>query len=67
MHFAPAVADHVYIVLVFDNRGIGQSTYSSDEDFGMQDMADDTIALIRHLGWKKVDLLGYSMVGLCAA
>jgi pimeloyl-ACP methyl ester carboxylesterase len=69
-------------VLVFDNRGMGNSSLSSsscDEEqkstsssttttstkrFSVEDMADDTVLLVKHLGWKEVDLLGFSMGGM---
>ncbi|CAG8484677.1 8520_t:CDS:2 [Paraglomus brasilianum] len=58
-------------VIVFDNRGIGESTVASGNDPCSIDlMAQDTIALIKHLAIKKFNLLGWSMGGqiaLCVA
>jgi pimeloyl-ACP methyl ester carboxylesterase len=52
-------------VLIFDNRGIGSSVLpKGKERFSVTDMADDTILLVKHLGWSVIDLLGYSMGGL---
>ncbi|CAG8760229.1 34866_t:CDS:2, partial [Racocetra persica] len=57
--------------IVFDNRGIGESTVSSyDDPITIELMAQDTIELIRHLGIKRFNLFGGSMGGniaLCAA
>ncbi|KAF8586614.1 alpha/beta-hydrolase [Ramaria rubella] len=54
-------------VLVYDHRGIGESTYSTpgkDEDISIESMARDLLALIQHVGWKNVDVLGFSMGGV---
>ncbi|CAG8805755.1 18877_t:CDS:2, partial [Gigaspora rosea] len=49
-------------VIVFDNRGIGESSVaSSDDPISIDLMAEDTIALIRHLKIKRFNLLGWSM------
>ncbi|RIB25626.1 Alpha/Beta hydrolase protein [Gigaspora rosea] len=51
-------------VIVFDNRGIGESSVaSSDDPISIDLMAEDTIALIRHLKIKRFNLLGWSMGG----
>ncbi len=52
-------------VLIFDNRGIGQSD-CPDEEYSLENMADDTIALMNELGIKKPFLLGHSMGGCIA-
>lgn len=50
-------------VVIFDNRGIGDSeTSKSPYDFG--DLADDTIALARHLGLDDAHFVGVSMGGM---
>ncbi|CAG8452785.1 6090_t:CDS:2 [Dentiscutata erythropus] len=58
-------------VIVFDNRGIGESTVVSLSDpITIELMAQDTIELIKHLGIKKFNLFGGSMGGniaLCIA
>ncbi|GAA5846537.1 hypothetical protein JCM3766R1_002523 [Sporobolomyces carnicolor] len=54
-------------VLIFDNRGIGSSTIpveKRDQSYDIQDMAQDVIALVKHLGWTKMDILGFSMGGM---
>ncbi|GAA93440.1 uncharacterized protein L969DRAFT_581954 [Mixia osmundae IAM 14324] len=56
-------------VLVFDNRFIGESQGSKelrDEGWTVQDMASDVAELVAHLGWKTIDLLGFSMGGMIA-
>jgi len=59
-------------VLVFDNRAMGESRVSAENEssrnFGISlaAMAQDTAALIDHLGWDTVDVLGWSMGGMIA-
>ncbi|CAG8579271.1 507_t:CDS:2 [Gigaspora margarita] len=49
-------------VIVFDNRGIGESTVVSQSDpITIELMAQDTIELIKHLGIKNFNLFGGSM------
>ena len=52
-------------VLVFDNRGIGESEIP-EGPYTIQEMAEDTLALIQHLGWSTVQLMGISMGGMIA-
>lgn len=56
-----ALSKHFQLIL-FDNRGVGRSD-SPENPFTIENMADDTIALIDYLGLKKVHLLGHSMGG----
>lgn len=50
-------------VLYFDNRGIGDSESSKTAyDFG--DLADDTAALARHVGFERAHFVGVSMGGM---
>lgn len=57
-----------YSVLVFDNRGIGESDkplmrYSTSE------MARDTLELLEHVGWtrpRSLNVVGISMGGMIA-
>ncbi|GAA5953844.1 hypothetical protein JCM3765_000667 [Sporobolomyces pararoseus] len=54
-------------VLIFDNRGIGSSTIppeKKDDPYTVDDMARDVISLIQHVGFKTVDILGFSMGGM---
>ncbi|RIB06328.1 Alpha/Beta hydrolase protein [Gigaspora rosea] len=51
-------------VIVFDNRGMGESSVVSQYDpISLDLMAQDTIALIKHLGIKRFNLLGWSSGG----
>lgn len=49
-----------YKVIVFDNRGIGEST-ATDKKFSIELFADDTAGLLDALGIKKAHILGWSM------
>ncbi|GAA5999445.1 alpha/beta fold hydrolase [Rhodotorula paludigena] len=65
---AQSLAEH-RSVLIFDNRGIGASTVPrerADEPYDVRDMARDVVELVNHLGWKEIDLLGFSMGGMIA-
>ncbi len=49
-------------VILIDNRGHGASEKLYDPKlYGAPIMADDAVALLDHLGLKKVDIMGYSM------
>jgi pimeloyl-ACP methyl ester carboxylesterase len=52
-------------VVVFDNRGIGNST-GSVKDLTIKTMAKDTAGLIRALKLGRVDVMGWSMGGYIA-
>lgn len=52
-------------VIVFDNRGIGTSS-GPVKGLTIATMARDTAGLIRSLGFKRVDVLGWSMGGYIA-
>ncbi|MDR3490976.1 MAG: alpha/beta hydrolase [Gammaproteobacteria bacterium] len=54
-----------YQVLIFDNRGVGQ-TIDSGEPFSIEAMADDTMELISKIGLKKPHIVGHSMGGAIA-
>jgi pimeloyl-ACP methyl ester carboxylesterase len=54
------LAKHNKLIL-FDNRGVGFSTDTKTNNTTMEQMADDTAGLIRALGLKKANVLGYSM------
>ena len=51
-------------VIAFDNRGVGASGGLVPPN--LEDMARDAIAFIRALGFKQVDLLGFSLGGAVA-
>jgi pimeloyl-ACP methyl ester carboxylesterase len=52
-------------VIVFDNRGIGQSA-PDVESYRVKDLARDTAALVKALGFHSVTVLGWSMGGIIA-
>ena len=56
---------HRYRVILLDNRGSGR-TKPQDTETSIQAMADDCIALIKHLDLTSVHLLGHSMGGFIA-
>src|SRR5436305_5629650 len=51
-------------VITFDNRGVGASQGKTPKSIA--EMARDTVAFIRALGFDEVDLLGFSMGGFVA-
>lgn len=59
-----ALSRHFQLVRM-DNRGCGRSV-CRDDSFSIQDMADDVILLLDHLGLEQVHLLGISMGGFIA-
>lgn len=54
------LAQHHQLIL-FDNRGVGLSTDTKENHTTMQQMADDAAGLIQKLGYKKADILAWSM------
>ena len=52
-------------VITFDNRGVGR-TKPQHVEGGIQQIADDCIALIKYLGLSSVNMLGHSMGGFVA-
>lgn len=50
-------------VVAMDMRGFGDSTWSPSQAYGIGDFAGDCIAVMDHLGWDKVNLMGHSMGG----
>ena len=48
-------------VIAFDNRGVGGSGGSTPQT--VDEMAGDAVAFIRALGFRKVDLFGFSLGG----
>jgi pimeloyl-ACP methyl ester carboxylesterase len=52
-------------VIVFDNRGIGRSA-SDVANYSIGNLARDTSALIKALGFESVSVLGWSMGGMIA-
>jgi esterase len=60
---ASALASGGREVVAMDMRGFGDSTWSASEAYGIGDFAGDCIAVMDHLGWDKVNLMGHSMGG----
>jgi len=52
-------------IIMFDNRDVGRTDYVNTE-YTVDDMADDTVRLIKKLGYEKVSILGHSMGGAIA-
>jgi len=52
-------------VLLYDHRGMGDSTLGSVEEgeMSIEGLARDLFELLVHLGWSEVAILGYSMGG----
>lgn len=50
-----------FTLILFDNRGVGFSSDSEKDLTTIPQMAEDTIGLIKALGYDKVSLLGWSM------
>ena len=48
-------------LIVFDNRGVGLSTDTKENNTTIEQMADDAAGLAKALGFKKVNVLGWSM------
>ena len=50
-------------VIVFDNRGIGETDDPSSRAYQFPQLAEDTAGLIKALGYDSLDVLGWSMGG----
>lgn len=60
----PALLDELakhYQLILFDNRGVGFSTDTKENNTTISQMADDAAGLIKKLGYKKVNILAWSM------
>jgi pimeloyl-ACP methyl ester carboxylesterase len=63
----PRVVDGIaanHRVITFDSRGVGASSGSTPTT--IEEMASDAVRFIRALGFKQVDLFGFSMGGMIA-
>ncbi|KIK94289.1 hypothetical protein PAXRUDRAFT_828151 [Paxillus rubicundulus Ve08.2h10] len=52
------------LVLIYDHRGMGDSTVREQETFTIEILARDLLLLIQSLGWSEVVLCGHSMGGV---
>lgn len=60
----PAIMDSLasyHQIICFDNRGVGATKGTTPQT--VSEMTKDAIALIKALGYKKVDLIGFSLGG----
>jgi pimeloyl-ACP methyl ester carboxylesterase len=66
-HFAmmPALVEAGYQVVTFDNRGVAPSS-APPAPYTIDEMTDDTLGLLDHLGLGSVHVAGYSMGGWVA-
>jgi pimeloyl-ACP methyl ester carboxylesterase len=55
-----------HTVIVFDNRGIGNTTSGSEQKFSILQFANDTSGLLEALNIEKADVLSWSMGGRIA-
>ena len=55
-----------HTVIIFDNRGIGNTTSGDEKRFSIVQFANDTASLLDVLEIKQIDVLGYSMGGIIA-
>src|SRR5262245_43283753 len=60
--FPQMLAQHFHVTM-FDNRGVNYTTDETSKPMTIALLADDTAALIRGLGLRKPDVLGWSMGG----
>jgi pimeloyl-ACP methyl ester carboxylesterase len=60
----PALLDELskkHQLVLFDNRGVGLSSDTKENKTTISQMADDAAGLAKALGYKKVNILGWSM------
>jgi pimeloyl-ACP methyl ester carboxylesterase len=55
-----------HTVIIFDNRGIGNTTSGNEQKFSISLFANDTAGLLDALNIKKADVLGWSLGGAIA-
>jgi pimeloyl-ACP methyl ester carboxylesterase len=55
-----------HTVIVFDNRGIGNTTSGNEQNFSIEQFANDTAGLLEALNIKKADVLAWSLGGRIA-
>jgi pimeloyl-ACP methyl ester carboxylesterase len=65
LSLVPALTGAGYRVVTFDNRGVAPSSAPA-APYSVDDMVDDTIGLLDHIGLPRVRIAGYSMGGWVA-
>lgn len=55
------ILEKKFTLILFDNRGAGLSTDTQNDQTTISQMAKDTAQLIKALGYKKANVLGWSM------
>lgn len=64
--FCRQLADHGFHVVRFDNRDAGRSTHLPGARYTLDDMADDAVGLLDHLGVATAHVVGASLGGMVA-
>ncbi len=65
--FCRGLVERGYFVVRHDNRDVGLSTKIEDgSTYALEDMADDTVGLLDHLGLTRAHVVGVSMGGMIA-
>jgi pimeloyl-ACP methyl ester carboxylesterase len=65
LSMVPALTDNGHFVVTFDNRGVEPSS-APPAPYTVDQMVEDTLALVDHLGIQTASILGYSMGGWIA-
>jgi len=65
LNLVPSLVAGGFRVVTFDNRGMAPSS-SPPAPYSVDDMVDDTVGLLDHLGLDAVRIVGYSMGGWVA-
>src|SRR5579863_3821937 len=65
LSMVPALTDNGHFVVTFDNRGVEPSS-APPAPYTVDEMVDDTISLVDHLGLRRASFVGYSMGGWIA-
>lgn len=67
VEFCEAFVDRGFFVIRMDNRDVGLSTKFVDgPEYSLSDMADDSVAVLRHFGADTAHIFGISMGGMIA-
>lgn len=53
-------------IIVFDNRGVGESTSCGKKKYTVEQLADDAASILDYLGHSRAHILGYSLGGMVA-